>query len=69
MSRLIAILAFASAAVAMPIATAGPASADDKITILDCTIRGGAVLPNSSSPTHLRCLGGLYHGAPVFGVL
>ncbi|MFG1704553.1 hypothetical protein ACFLIM_15285 [Nonomuraea sp. M3C6] len=74
MSRLIAILAFASAAVALPIAAAGPASAneiekDEKVTILACTLSDGVVLPDSSSQTHLRCFGGRFDGLPVWGVV
>ncbi|KAB8195442.1 hypothetical protein FH608_013980 [Nonomuraea phyllanthi] len=71
MNRLFAVLAVASAAAALPIVTSGPAAAEDAptVTILTCTIRGGAVLPTASSPTNLRCLGGKFHGYAVRGVI
>lgn len=65
MSRVIAVLATLVAAIALPIVTAGPARA---VTVLDCALGTGIILPSLVSQTRLICFGGRYNGQPVGGL-
>ncbi|NBE97102.1 hypothetical protein FE391_42790 [Nonomuraea sp. KC401] len=65
MRRLITVLASAAAGTALMIATAGPAFS---ISIVDCVLGTGVVLPSPTSTTRLACYGGTFHGQPVGGI-
>ncbi|WP_165977840.1 hypothetical protein [Nonomuraea diastatica] len=47
------------------VVTAGPALS---VSIMDCVLGTGVVLPSPTSTTRMACYGGTFHGSPVSGI-
>jgi hypothetical protein len=68
MRRLVVTLVSVAAAGALTLgfATTAHAAAREYITVTTCVFSGGVVVPDWLSPTGRTCVGGGYHGYPVF---
>ncbi|MFD1535833.1 hypothetical protein [Nonomuraea guangzhouensis] len=69
MRRLVVTLVSVAAAGALTLgfaATAQAAATREYITVATCVFAGGVVVPDWLSPTGRTCVGGGYHGYPVF---
>ncbi|MEO3796786.1 hypothetical protein ABGB14_41870 [Nonomuraea sp. B10E15] len=65
MRRLITVLASTAAGSALLVVTAGPALS---VSIIDCMLGTGVVLPSPTSTSRMTCYGGTFHGSPVSGI-
>ncbi|MEV4800077.1 hypothetical protein AB0K18_08665 [Nonomuraea sp. NPDC049421] len=72
MSRVCVVAAVLVFGAVLPVGVASAASAEvlraGTVTIADCVIGAGIIMPSSSSPTRLVCVGGLHNGKPVGGI-
>ncbi|MBT2228986.1 hypothetical protein [Nonomuraea sp. NEAU-A123] len=68
MRRLVVTLISVAAAGALTLgfAATAQAAAREYITVATCVFSGGVVVPDWLSPTGRTCVGGGYHGYPVF---
>ncbi|MEU4580267.1 hypothetical protein [Nonomuraea sp. NPDC023979] len=70
MARITMALGILAVAVALPFAGATAASATpvQAVSMADCLLGSGVVVPSATSPTRLSCYGGRFHGQPVGGL-